>query len=156
MVKTWKQDVVIQAPIEQVSHYFEGGLAERQKIMPNVTKHEPVAVTEKTVGSVYRQAYQKGNRTEEYDVHITEYYNSCENKRLEEKYILGGIFEITTRYELEKLDESKVQMTYTMTNKPLKWYVKPFLFFASHKVVDTFVKVVKTVAEQETAAERIN
>lgn len=156
MVKTWKQDTVIQAPLEQVWHYFDGGLNERQKIMPYVTKHEPVTVTDDVVGSVYRQAYQKGNRAEEYDVHVTDYETSEDKKRLQEEYVLGGIFEITTLYEFEKQDEFTVHMTYTMSTRPLKWYVKPFLFFASHKVVDTFVELVKTVAEHEAAAEQKN
>ena len=37
-----------------------------------------------------------------------------------------------------------------MTNKALKWFIKPFLWFAGDKVVVQFLERVKKVAEETT------
>lgn len=60
------------------------------------------------------------------------------------------MFEITAFYELNKINDNKTSFTYTVTNRPLKWFVKLFLLFATDKVVVEFLERVKKVAEAET------
>ena len=64
-------------------------------------------------------------------------------------FTLSNMFEITAKYELVKLEDNKTFFKYTTTNKPLKWFIKPFLLFASDKVVVEFVQRVKDVAESK-------
>ncbi|MBO1914642.1 hypothetical protein J4G37_58690, partial [Microvirga sp. 3-52] len=64
-------------------------------------------------------------------------------------FTLSNMFEITAKYELVKLGEDKTFFKYTTTNRPLKWFIKPFLLFANDKVVVKFVQRVKDVAESQ-------
>ena len=148
-MKTWTSDIEIKAPIEQVFKYFSGSLEEMQKIMPKVIDQQPIKVTEEYVGSVYRQKYKEGKRVEEYDVKTLEYLNEADHKQLKIGFNLSNIFEITAAYEFKNLDENKTYLKYTTSNRPLKWFVKIFLFFASDKVVVEFLERVKQVAETE-------
>ncbi|AXI08330.1 hypothetical protein CUC15_05010 [Oceanobacillus zhaokaii] len=149
-MKTWTRDIEINAPIEQVWSYFGGSLEEMQKIMPQVVDQKPVKITEEIVGSVYRQKYKEGKRIEEYDVETLEYLNEPDHRKLKIGFTLAKMFEITALYELKKLNENKTYLKYTTTNRPLKWFVKIFLIFASDKVVVEFLERVKRVAEAET------
>lgn len=146
-MKKWSKDIVINAPIDKVWDLFDGSLEKMQMIMPQVVKNEPIKVTEEVVGSVYRQQYQEGKRIEEYDVETLLYLNEPNQKKMKIGFTLAKIFEITAEYELIKIDGKSTSFRYVTTNKPLKWYVKPFLFFASDKVVVSFVDRVKQVAE---------
>lgn len=120
-----------------------------QKIMPQVVEHKPVKITDEVVGSVYRQKYKEGKRIEEYDVETLEYTNAPGKKKLKVGFRLANMFEITAFYELNKIDDRKTSFTYTVTNQPIKWFVKLFLLFASEKVVIEFLERVKNVAEAE-------
>lgn len=150
-MKKWTRDIEINAPIEQVWGYFGGTLEEMQKVMPQVVEHKPVKITEEVVGSVYRQTYREGKRVEEYDVETLEYLNKPEYKKLKIGFTLANMFEITAYYEFQKINENKTYLKYITTNRPLKWFVKAFLFFASDKVVVEFLERVKGVAERETS-----
>ena len=48
---------------------------------------------------------------------------------------------------VKKLMIIKRIFKYTTTNKPLKWFLKIFMWFATEKVVVEFVERVKRVAE---------
>lgn len=146
-MKKWTNDIEINAPIEQVWMLFDGSLENMQKIMPQVVEHKQLKITEEVVGSVYRQKYKEGKRVEEYDVETLEYTNTSNNKKLKVGFILANMFEITALYELTKINNDKTLFKYTVTNRPLKWFVKLFLMFASEKVVVKFVERVKIVAE---------
>lgn len=148
-MKQWTRDIEINAPIEKVWSLFNGTLEDMQKIMPQVVEHTPVKITEEKIGTIYRQKYQEGKRIEEYDVETLEYKDTPDEKVLKVGFILANMFEITAKYELEKLDDNKTRLTYTATNRPLKWMVKLFLLFASDKTVVTFLERVKEVAEAE-------
>ena len=150
-MKKWTRDIKINAPIEQVWGYFDGSLEEMQKIMPQVVDQKPVKITEEVVGSIYRQQYKEGKRVVEYDVETLEYWNEPEHKKLKIGFTLANLFAITAYYEFKRIDESKTYLTYTTTNRPLKWFVKVFLFFASDKMVVEFLERVKEVAERETS-----
>ncbi|KIL51847.1 SRPBCC family protein [Jeotgalibacillus soli] len=120
-----------------------------QKIMPQVIGHEPVKITQELVGSVYRQKYKEGKRVQEYDVKTLEYLDTAEKKKLKVGFTLASMFEITALYELMKMEDNKTFFRYTITNKPLKWFIKPFLIFESEKVVVRFLERVKQAAESE-------
>ncbi|WP_078427248.1 SRPBCC family protein [Alkalihalobacterium alkalinitrilicum] len=148
-MKQWTKDIVIDAPIEQVWQFLDGSLENMQKIMPQVVDHKPIKVTEEGVGSVYRQKYKEGKRIEEYDVKTLEYVNSSDLKKLKVGFTLANMFEITAYYELEKRENQQTYFKYTVTNQPLKWFVKLFLWFATDKVVVEFLQRVKRVAESD-------
>ncbi|MDS9473117.1 SRPBCC family protein [Sporosarcina pasteurii] len=146
-MKEWTRDIEINAPIEKVWGLVDGSVENMQKIMPNVIEHKPIKVTDDKVGSVYRQKYKEGKRIEEYDVETLDYLNTPEQKKLKVGFTIAGMFEITASYDIVKINDDKTLFTYTVTNRPLKWFVKIFLLFASDKVVVEFLKRVKRVAE---------
>ncbi|MGE7090150.1 SRPBCC family protein [Lysinibacillus sp. NPDC048646] len=148
-MKAWTKSIAINAPIEDVWKFLDGSLAEMQKIMPQVVENKPVKITEEVVGSVYRQKYKEGKRIAEYDVETLEYTNTPDKKKLKVGFTLANMFEITAFYELYKINEKETSFTYTVTNHPLKWFVKLFLMFATDKVVVEFIARVKKVAEAE-------
>lgn len=149
LMKQWTKDIEINAPIEQIWQLLNGSLENMQKIMPQVVENKPIKITEEGVGSVYRQKYKEGKRIEEYDVETLEYTNAPDNKKLKVGFTLANMFEITAFYELSKVDDAKTFFTYSVTNRPLKWFVKLFLLFANEKVVVSFLERVKKVAESE-------
>ncbi|SHN30362.1 SRPBCC family protein [Gracilibacillus kekensis] len=148
-MKKWTKTIVIHAPIDQVWNYFDGSLENMQKMMPQVVDHQPIKITEEGVGSIYRQKYQEGKRIEEYEVETIKYKNEDQEKELKIQFNLANMFDISAHYTLEKIDSETTKFTYSTTNNPLKWYVKPFLLFASDKVVVKFLDRVKHIAETE-------
>ena len=150
-MKKWTKDIEINAPIEQVWKFLDGSLENMQEIMPQVVEHKPIKITEEVVGSIYRQKYSEGKRVEEYDVETLEYLNEPNKKKLKVGFTLAKMFEITALYELNQVNDKKTSFKYTVTNRPLKWFVKLFLFFATEKVVVEFLERVKKVAEAETS-----
>ena len=150
-MKKWTKDIEINAPIEHIWQFLDGSLENMQKIMPQVVGNEPVKVTEDRVGSIYRQKYKEGKRIEEYDVETLEYINATTHKKLKVCFTLANMFEITAFYELRKVNDTKTTLIYSVTNRPLKWFMKLFLLFATEKVVVEFLERVKTVAEEKGA-----
>ncbi|MEN2768811.1 SRPBCC family protein [Ornithinibacillus xuwenensis] len=149
-MREWTKDTEINAPIDQVWKYFEGSLADMQKIMPNVVENQLVKETDEGVGTIYRQKYREGKRVQEYEVETLIYENEPEYKKMKVGFTLANMFEITATYELKRLADNKTYFCYTTTNKPLKWFVKLILKLAgSDKVVVQFVERVKRVAEAE-------
>lgn len=146
-MKQWTREIEISAPIEEVWKLFNGSLEEMQKIMPQVVENKPVTITEEVVGSIYRQQYKEGKRIEEYDVETLEYLNKPDRKKLKVGFSLANMVEITALNELNKINDHKTSLKYTVTNRPLKWYVKFFLLFASEKTVVLYLERVKEVAE---------
>ena len=69
-----------------------------------------------------------------------EYENHHDLKRLKVGFTLANMFDITAYYELKRVDNDKTSLSYTVTNKALKWFIKPFLWFASDKVVVTIFR----------------
>ena len=148
-MKKWTKEIEIDAPVNQVWGLLDGSLEDMQKIMPQVVDHIPVKVTDEGVGSIYRQKYKEGNRIQEYDVETLEFLNTPNKKKLKIGFTLANMFEITALYELGQLNNQKTLFTYTCTNRPLKSFLKLFLFFASDKIVVQFCERVKKVAEEE-------
>jgi len=148
-LKQWTREIEINTPIEYVWSYLNGSIEQMQKIMPQVVENKPIKLTDEVVGSVYRQKYKEGKRIEEYDVHTLEYVNHPDDKKLKIGFTLANMFEITARYELRRVNDQKTVLTYTATNKALKWFVKLFMIFATEKVVVEFLETVKRVAESE-------
>jgi len=148
-MKQWTKEIEIDVPIEQVWSFFNGSLENMQKIMPQVVENKPITITEGMVGSVYLQKYKEGKRVMEYQVETLEFHDSPNEKKLKVGFTLANMFDITARYELVKLNDHKTSLKYTATNRPLKWFVKLFLLFATDKVVVEFLQRVKKVAESE-------
>jgi ligand-binding SRPBCC domain-containing protein len=148
-MKQWTKETEIEAPIEQVWKLFNGSVEDMQKIMPQVVENTPITVTEEGIGSVYRQKYKEGNRVQEYDVKTLDFLDTPESKKLTVGFTIANMFEITALYELKKVDDNKTWFRYTTTNKPLRWFIKLFLFLASDKIVVKFVNRVKRVAEEK-------
>ncbi|MEK3936623.1 SRPBCC family protein [Sporosarcina sp. FSL W7-1349] len=148
-MKAWTRNIEIHAPIEQVWSFFDGSLDKMQQIMPQVVEHKLVHLTENKVGSIYRQKYKEGKRIEEYDVETLEYVDEPAHKKLKVGFTLAHLFEITAQYELVKIQDHQTSLTYTVTNRPLKWFVKLFLWFATDKVVNEFLERVKKQAEKQ-------
>ncbi len=148
-MKEWTREIEIDAPIDYVWDLLEGPLEKMQKIMPQVVDHQPVKLTEESVGSIYRQKYKEGKRIEEYDVETLDYLNTPEKKKLKVGFTLAKMFEITALYELNSLNENKTLFKYTCTNRPLKSFLKLFMFFASDRIVVQFCERVKETAEDE-------
>lgn len=141
--------IEINAPIDQVWRLLDGSVEDMQKIMPQVVDHQPVKVTNEGVGSIYRQKYREGKRIEEYDVETLEFVNTPIKRKLKVGFTLAKMFEITALYELTAINEEKTLFKYTCTNRPLKSFLKLFLYFASDKIVVQFCERVKKVAEEE-------
>lgn len=148
-MKQWTREIEINAPIDVVWKFFDGSLEDMQKIMPQVIEQKPIKITDEVVGSVYRQKFKEGKRIEEYDVETLEYINTPHEKKLKVGFKLANMFEITAMYEFKKVNDQKTSLTYTTTNRPLKWYVKIFLMFATGKVVVSFLNRVKQEAEAQ-------
>ncbi|MEH7505522.1 SRPBCC family protein [Neobacillus drentensis] len=148
-MKQWSKEIEINAPIALVWGLLDGSLEDMQKIMPQVVDHQPVKVTDEGVGTIYRQKYKEGKRVEEYDVETLEFENTPDKKKLKVGFTLAKMFEITALYELTAINEQKTLFRYTCSNKPLKAFLKLFLFFASDKIVVQFCERVKKVAEEE-------
>lgn len=150
-MKKWTKEIEIEASIEDVWEFFDGTLENMQKIMPQVVENKPIKITDEVVGSVYRQKYREGKRIEEYDVETLEYLSAPDKKRLKIGFTLAQMFEITALYELDRINENKTILKYTVTNRPLKWFVKLFLLFATEKVVVEYLSRVKNEAEKQTS-----
>ncbi|MFD2114250.1 SRPBCC family protein [Paenibacillus yanchengensis] len=148
-MKQWSREIEINTPIEHVWSYLNGSLEQMQKIMPEVAENTPIKITEEVVGSIYRQKYKEGNRIQEYDVHTLDYEDTQNYKKLKIGFTLANMFEITSLYEFYRVDDHTSKLKYTVTNNPLKWFVKLFLLFANDKVVVNFLEKVKAVAESE-------
>ncbi|MFC0560190.1 SRPBCC family protein [Halalkalibacter alkalisediminis] len=155
-MKKWTKEIEINAPIEQVWKLLDGSLDDMQKIMPQVVEHRPIKLMEEGVGSIFRQRYKEGKRIEEYDVETLVYLNTPDEKKLKVVFTLANMFEITALYELNKMNPNTTTFKYTVTNRPLKWFVKLFLIFATDKVVVDFLERVKDAAEiQSNEAEKV-
>ncbi|MUK89834.1 SRPBCC family protein [Ornithinibacillus sp. L9] len=153
-MREWKQGKNISAPIEQVWKLFDGSLEDMQKIMPNVVENKLVKETDNGVGSIYRQKFREGKKIQEYDVETLIYENEPNRKKMKVAFTLANMFEITTTYEVEKLEDDKTYFVYTTTNNPLKWPAKILMKLGGgDKVVVQFVERVKQVAEAENEAE---
>lgn len=148
-MKQWIKEIEIDAPIDYVWNLLDGPLENMQRIMPEVLENKPVKVTEEVIGSVYRQKYKEGKRIEEYDVETLEYLNTPDQKNLKVGFTLAKMFEITAKYEICKINEQKTRFTYTCANRPLKAFLKLFLFFSGDKVVIKFCEKVKKEAEAD-------
>jgi len=148
-MKQWTKEIEIEAPIEQVWNFFNGSLENMQKIMPQVVENKPITITDGMVGSVYLQKYKEGKRVMEYQIETLEYDDSPNEKKLKVGFTLANMFDITARYELVKLSDHRTSLTYTSTNRPLKWFMKLFLLFSTDKSAVEFLQRVKEVAESE-------
>lgn len=117
MKKQWARQIEINAPIEEVWEFLDGSLENMQRIMSQVVDHKPIRETEEKVGSIHRQKYREGKRVIEYDVKTVQYENTPTKKLLQVAFNLANMFDITAKYELEKIDEQKTLFTQLSQSK---------------------------------------
>lgn len=146
-MKQWEENIRIDAPIDEVWKLFDGALEDMQKVMPNLVANNIITETEEKIGTVYEQEF-KGKRAQTYNVEVLKYENQSDYKKLKVSFPLTNIAHITATYELKKVDESTTHFYYITTNKPLKWIMRPLLFFSGNKAVVSFVRRVKRIAEE--------
>ncbi|MCS1351917.1 SRPBCC family protein [Mechercharimyces sp. CAU 1602] len=148
-MKSWTEEIKINAPITQVWTLFDGSIENMQKIMPQVVDNQPKSITPDIEGSTYLQKYREGKRVMEYEVEILSWKEKEEYKKMKVGFTIAKMFSITAEYELFRLDDQHTRFRYTATNKPLTWLARLFLLFANKRVVVQFVERVKNVAESE-------
>ncbi|SIS49063.1 SRPBCC family protein [Salimicrobium flavidum] len=148
-MKRWSDTIDVNVPIEYVWKYFDQSLEQTRKIMPNIEEHRLIHSSGERVGNVYRQAYQVGERKEEYEVTIMEHEDEDSRKKLTYSYTLAGVYDIQATYLLEKIDEYKTRFTYSSSNRPRRWYLRVLILFSNDQAVTNFVRRVKRVAEED-------
>lgn len=151
-MKRWSEQIEIDAPIEHIWKLINGSLEDMQKITPNLVEHEPVTVTDNGVGSVYKQTFHVGKRLRTFEVKMLQFEDQADYKKQQFSYIHGGLFEITSTYELKKISDDKTTFHYQTQTKPLKWYLGLFMLLnRGGSIATRFVQHVKKVAERELA-----
>lgn len=152
-MKKWKKDVEIDAPIDVVWQLFAGDIEDKQKVMPSLFELEKIKETEEEIGSIYKQVFKSGSRFQFFEVNILDYQDNNKEKFLEEQFVHGKMFQITTSYRFKQLADGKTLFTYATETKPLKWYLRLFMLLNSGRAAGSFVNHVKNVAEREAGAE---
>lgn len=149
-MKRWSEKIEINAPIDEVWKLVDGSLEDMQKITPNLMENEPIKVTDEGVGSIYKQSFKVGPRFQTFEVKTLQYENEPEYKKQQFSYVHGGVFRITTTYELKKLSDQTTLFHYQTQTKPLKWYLGLFMLISrGSSIAKRFVRHVKKVAERD-------
>lgn len=151
-MKKWKKDIEIDAPIHVVWQLFAGDMDDKKKVMPSLFELETIKETESKIGSIYKQVFKSGSRFQFFEVEILDYQDNDKDKFLEEQFVHGNLFQITTSYSFKQLAEGKTKFTYATETKPLKWYLRLFMLLNSGRAAGSFVNYVKKVAEREAEA----
>lgn len=146
-MKKWTHETVIEAPIEEIWKLFSFSTKKRKKIMPNLVSVEAIEESEEVVGSVYRQIHRHGRMPQEYLLTVTDFKDTADFKRLETRFDIPRMLEVTDRYEIEKIDETTSKLKAETINVPLRWDMKFLLFFKGKKPVVDLCREVRLVAE---------
>lgn len=152
-MKTWKKEVLIDAPIEYVWPFFFGDIEKKKMIFPKVINEEFVQKTEQVAGSILIQTYQIGSLTEQYEITINKYKDEQNNKGFQEKFLLNNRFRMTIDYELERQGDSATKFIYTSINKPKNPLLSIFQLFGKDEVIVQFMnrtkKTIETAYEED-------
>lgn len=147
-MKEWSTSIEINAAIEDVWKIIDGSEENLKKLDPKIVSSIVIEETPERIGSKYRQQYKEGKRVIEYIVEVKEYDEDDKNKKFKIGFNLAGWFDITAKYELKRMDNKKTYLTYTTTNKPLKFFAKLMMFFMRNdSVVDKHVNRLKDLSE---------
>ncbi len=151
MVK-WKEQVVIEAPIDRVWDLFQD--EHIQRIMPKVESHELLEGKSDTTGAKHAQVYTEGKQQQRYIVETLSYVDEPERKYRETAFEMGQMFNVRYAFSLEKETEQSTRFIYEGHNKGISVTAKMMLLAGSKKAarntVLNFMNRVKEQAERET------
>ncbi|MGB8000154.1 MAG: SRPBCC family protein [Anaerobacillus sp.] len=147
MAKQWEKSLIINAPIDDIWRFLDGGLEDLQEVMPNVVDHKVMKKTDSGIGSIHRQKYRVGNKLLEYDVHTLEYMNQKKHKKLTLAFELTDMCKINCSYELFEVSKKVTKLRYYGVNEPLRWYIAPIVLISGDTIVKEFILKMKQVAE---------
>ncbi|MFB1083422.1 SRPBCC family protein [Jeotgalibacillus sp. JSM ZJ347] len=146
---TWKEDVLIDANIEEVWELFRDKNIKR--IMPKVISHELLEGEETVSGAKHQQTYSEGKRVETYVVHTLVYKDEPNEKYKQLNFILAKAFNTTFSFNLIKENDQQTRLIYEGENKGANFVGKAMLKLAGgkqdNKVVLEFLERVKKEAE---------
>ena len=147
----WKEERIIDAPIEVVWSLFEEENA--QRIMPKVVENRWLEKKPGTLGSTYEQTYQEGKRKETYVVEIIEFENTDDRKHKRIQFRLAGAFEMNLLFTLERLNEKQTKFIYAGSNTGINFVGRAMLKLGNKKAGDKVVTDFLNRVEQEATAD---
>ena len=146
-MKTWKESITIDVSLETIWELLDGSEENIKKLIPEVKSHKVIKETSNTVGSRYLQTYEERGRLMEYEVEVLNYR---EDKFFTVGFTVANAFYVTARYDVKQVRD-KLLVTYTVTNKPLKFRYKLLAILmrlAGSKSVKKHLQCVKEEAEK--------
>ncbi len=150
MVK-WKEQMVIDAPIEQVWQLFQD--EQIQRIMPKVESHELLEGQHNATGAKHAQVYTEGKQQQRYIVETLSYVDEPDRKYRETTFEMGQMFKVRYAFSLEKQSDHSTRFVYEGQNKGISVTGKMMLLAGSKKAARTtvlnFMNRVKEQAESQ-------
>ncbi|MFD1020897.1 SRPBCC family protein [Thalassobacillus hwangdonensis] len=143
----WKEEKVIDAPIEEVWDLFKD--KNIQRIMPKVEEHTIIEKTETEVGAKHTQTYREGKRTETYIVDTLAYIDTTERKLKTISFILARAFEMKLTFELVKEGEAQTRLIYAGHNKGINFVGKAMLKLGNKKGANDVIQDFLNRVDQE-------
>jgi len=146
MVK-WKEQMVIEAPIEQVWELFQDEKIER--IMPKVESHDLLEGEPNATGAKHAQVYTEGKQQQRYIVETLSYVDEPDRKYRETAFEMGQMFKVRYAFSLEKESEQSTRFVYEGENKGMNVTGKMMLLAGSKKAArNTVLNFMNRVKEQ--------
>ncbi|ANU19426.1 hypothetical protein BBI15_03990 [Planococcus plakortidis] len=150
MVK-WKEEMLIEAPIEQVWSLFQD--EQIQRIMPKIESHELLEGKNDATGAKHAQVYTEGKQQQRYIVETLSYVDEPGRKYRETAFVMGQMFKVRYAFTLEKESAQRTRFVYEGQNKGMNVTGKMMLLAGSKKAarntVLNFMNRVKDQAERE-------
>ena len=150
MVK-WKEEMLIEAPIEQVWSLFQD--EQIQRIMPKIESHELLEGKNDATGAKHAQVYTEGKQQQRYIVETLSYVDEPGRKYRETAFVMGQMFKVRYEFTLEKESAQRTRFVYEGQNKGMNVTGKMMLLAGSKKAarntVLNFMNRVKDQAERE-------
>ena len=150
MVK-WKEEMLIEAPIEQVWSLFQD--EQIQRIMPKIESHELLEGKNDATGAKHAQVYTEGKQQQRYIVETLSYVDEPGRKYRETAFVMGQMFKVRYAFTLEKKSAQRTRFIYEGQNKGMNVTGKMMLLAGSKKAarntVLNFMNRVKDQAERE-------
>lgn len=150
MVK-WKEQMVVEAPIERVWELFQD--EQIQRIMPKVESHDLLEGENNAIGAKHAQVYTEGKQQQRYIVETLSYVDEPDRKYRETAFEMGQMFKVRYAFSLEKESAQSTRFVYEGQNKGMSVTGKMMLLAGSKKAarntVLNFMNRVKEQAERE-------
>jgi hypothetical protein len=149
-LKTFKANIEVNTPIDNVWYIIDGSEEHLKKLDPKIVKNEVIEEKEGRIGSTYLQEYKEGKRVMEYVVEVLDYKETDDSKMFMIGFNIGGAMEVTARYDLKVVDSTHTDVTYTVTNNPLTLMYKIMmkLMPSSSSVMTKHLEKVKNLSEE--------